>query len=89
MILSSMFLAVAFVLPFFTGQIPQIGSMLCPMLIGRIVWGIAMFICMSMSGGRFGFSAFITGAVTNAVPGMIVQIILIPAIVMLLMRRKL
>ena len=52
------------------------------------MWGIAMFICMGMSGGSFGLSAFITGAVTNAVPGMIVQIILIPAIVMLLMRRK-
>ena len=31
--LSAMFLALAFVMPFLTGQIPQIGSMLCPMHI--------------------------------------------------------
>lgn len=31
--LASMFLALALVMPFLTGQIPQIGSMLCPMLM--------------------------------------------------------
>lgn len=31
--LSAMFLAIGFVLPFLTGQIPQIGSMLLPMHI--------------------------------------------------------
>ena len=31
--LSAFFIAVAYVLPFLTGQIPQIGSMLCPMHI--------------------------------------------------------
>ena len=31
MTLSAMFIALALVLPFFTGQIPQIGSMLLPM----------------------------------------------------------
>ena len=31
MTLSAMFLALAYILPFFTGQIPQIGSMLLPM----------------------------------------------------------
>ena len=32
-VLSAMFLALGMVLPFFTGQIPQIGSMLLPMHI--------------------------------------------------------
>lgn len=155
--LSAMFLALAFVLPFFTGQIPQIGSMLCPMhlpvllcgffcgapygaivgfiapvfrsftlgmppmfptaicmafematygltagllhkvlpskkwsvyvslissmVIGRIVWGIAMFTCMGFDANKFGLTAFLTGAVTSAIPGIILQIVMIPILV--------
>ena len=158
MILSALFLALAYVLPFLTGQIPQIGSMLCPMhipvllcgficgwpwglvvgfisplfrsltlgmpplfpkalcmafelaaygaisglmhrflprkkpyiyvslltamLVGRLIWGAAMLICMGITGGSFAFTAFLSGAVLNAVPGIIIQIILIPIVVM-------
>ena len=39
---SAIFLALAFVLPFLTGQIPEVGSMLCPMHIPVILCG---FIC--------------------------------------------
>ena len=31
MIVAALFLALAYVMPFLTGQIPEIGSMLCPM----------------------------------------------------------
>lgn len=158
MILSALFLALAYVMPFLTGQIPQIGSMLCPMhipvllcgficgwpwglvvgfisplfrsltlgmpppfptalcmafelaaygaisglmhrflprkkpyiyvslltamIVGRLIWGAAMLICMGVTGGSFAFTAFLSGAVLNAVPGIIIQIILIPIIVM-------
>lgn len=158
--LSAMFLALAFVMPFLTGQIPQIGSMLCPMhipvllcgffcgapwglvvgfvapilrsftlgmppmfptafsmafelatygfiagwlhnklpnkkvnvyvsllgamVIGRLVWGIIMFCCMGFDASKFGLSAFLAGAVLNAVPGIIVQIVLIPVLVITL-----
>ena len=158
--LSAFFLALAYALPFLTGQIPQIGSMLCPMHIpvllcgffcgwswglivgllaplfrsvtlgmpplfptavcmafelaaygafsgllyrllkksrlniyialilsmigGRIIWGIAMLFCMGVSGGTFTIAAFIAGAFTNAIPGIIVQIVLIPILVMAL-----
>ena len=164
LILAALFLALAYVMPFLTGQIPEIGSMLCPMHIpvllcgficgapwglvvgfaapilrsftlgmppmfptavcmafelatygavagfmhrflqrkkgyiycsllismiaGRIVWGIAMFICMGINGGIFTFSAFLAGAFTNALPGIIVQIVLVPILVMLLDNRK-
>lgn len=164
MIWAAMFLAIAYVLPFFTGQIPQIGAMLCPMHIpvllcgficgwpwglavgfiapilrsmtlgmppmfptavcmafelaaygtvagilykifpkkkgfiycsllgamisGRIVWGIAMAICTGTTGNSFGLSAFWAGAITNAIPGIIVQIILIPILVMVLEKAK-
>lgn len=158
--LSAMFLSLAFVMPFLTGQIPQIGSMLCPMhipvllcgffcgapwglvvgfiapilrsftlgmppmfptafcmafelaayglvagwlhnklpkkkgnvyvtllsamIIGRLVWGMVMFCCMGFDFTKFGFSAFFAGAVINAIPGIVLQIILIPVLVITL-----
>ncbi|MBR6807458.1 MAG: ECF transporter S component [Clostridia bacterium] len=164
MVLSAMFLALAYVLPFLTGQIPEVGSMLCPMhipvilcgficgptwalaigatapllrsltlhmpplfptavcmalelaaygvvagimhkalpqkkpyvylslvismLVGRLVWGTAMFVCTGINGGAFTFSAFIAGAFTNALPGIIVQIVLIPVLVMVSENKK-
>ena len=160
MVLAALCMALAYVLPFLTGQIPEIGSMLCPMhlpvllcgficgwpwglavgavapifrsltlgmpplfptalcmafelaaygtiaglmhkilpkkkpyiycsliismLVGRLIWGVAMFICLGISGGSFTFAAFLAGAITNAIPGIIVQIILIPILVMVL-----
>jgi hypothetical protein len=43
---------------------------------------------MSVNGGAFTFTAFIAGAVTNALPGIIVQIVLIPVVVMLIENPK-
>ena len=165
MMLAALFLALAYVLPFLTGQIPEIGAMLCPMhlpvllcgfvcgwpwglavgfvapllrsmltggfpplfptavcmafelaaygtvagwmhralprkkpyiylsllaamLLGRLVWGVAMFACLGLSGGTFTLAAFLAGAFTNALPGIILQIILVPVIVMLTDRMK-
>lgn len=160
--LSALCLALAYVLPFFTGQIPQIGAMLAPMHIpvllcgflcgwpwglavgalapltrslilgmpklfpsavcmcfelavygavagllyrllprkkgyiyvallgamvaGRLVWGAAMWVCMGLTGGSFTLAAFMAGAVTNAIPGIVLQIVLIPVLVMVLER---
>ena len=39
---SALYLAIALVLPYLTGQIPQIGSMLCPMHIPALLCG---FVC--------------------------------------------
>ncbi len=152
--LSAMFLAIGLVLPFFTGQIPQIGNMLLPMHIpvllcglicgwqyglgvgfvlpllrsmlftmpklyptavamafelaayglvigllywkasrqsitslycsmiiamvaGRIVWGTVQVILLGVS---FTWQMFMAGALLKAIPGIILQLILIPAI---------
>jgi len=158
--LSAMFFALAFVLPFLTGQIPQIGVMLCPMhipvllcgffcgapwgmgvgllapilrsfilgmppmfpkaicmafelatyglvagylhkklpkkkvfvyvsllcamIIGRLVWGVVMFACMGFDLSAFGFEAFLAGALLNAVPGIVLQMVLVPIVVITL-----
>ena len=59
-------------------------SLLAAMIAGRLVWGAAMFVFVGAQGGSFTFSAFLAGAITNALPGIIVQIILIPILVMIL-----
>ena len=165
MVLSALFLALAYVMPFLTGQVPEIGSKLCPlhipvllcgficgpvwgavvgfiapllrsltmgvpvlfpkavcmafeiaaygavtglmhrllprkkpyiyvsllsaMVVGRLIWGAAMYVCMGIKGGAFTLAAFVAGAFTNAIPGIIVQIVLIPILVMILDNPKL
>ena len=51
-VLSALFLALGFVLPFFTMQIPSIGSMLLPMHIPVIICG---FVCGAPLGVIVGF----------------------------------
>lgn len=161
--LSAMFMAVGMVLPFFTGQIPQVGKMMLPMHIpvllcgficgwqygmavgfvlpllrsvtmgmpplfpvaasmafemavygfvagflyhrsrwqcivslyralfaamiaGRLVWGITQIIFLGMTGSAFTLEMFLAGALFNAVPGILVQLIFIPAIMVSLNR---
>lgn len=161
--LSAMFVAIGMVLPFFTGQIPQIGSMLLPihipvflcgllcgwqygaavgfvlpllrsftfgmplfypsalamafelltyglvvgfvyghsrwkcvfalyramltaMLSGRLVWGMAMIVLLGIKGNRFTWQAFLAGAFLNAIPGIILQLVFIPAVMVVLNR---
>ena len=54
------------------------------MLAGRVVWGIVMVVLMGLNGSAFTWAAFMAGAFVNAVPGIIVHIILIPIIVLAL-----
>ena len=63
-------------------------SMIAAMLVGRVVWGIVTMILMGVTGGSFGWTAFITGAVLNAIPGIIVQLVLIPLLVYALRRAR-
>ena len=150
--LSAVFLALGIVLPFLTGQIPTVGSMLLPMHIpvlicgfvcgwqwgllvgfvlplmrsalfsmppmmptaaamafelavygavtgiyvslagamiaGRIVWGIVSMILYGITGKAFGWQIFLGGALLNAVPGIILQLVLIPIIILALRRAK-
>ena len=161
LVTSAMFLAIGIVLPFFTGQIPQIGKMLLPMHIpvflcglicgwqyglvigfilpllrsflfgmpllfptaismafelaaygflsgllfskarwqcirvlyrsliiamlgGRLVWGIVQILLLGLGENGFTLYAFLAGAFLNAIPGILLQLILIPAIMLAL-----
>lgn len=61
-------------------------SLIGAMLAGRIVWGIARFILYGLGKTSFSFTAFLTIGFVNALPGIIVQIILIPVLVIALRR---
>ncbi len=61
-------------------------ALVAAMLIGRVVWGVAMY---ALTGGAFSMQAFLAGAFINAWPGIILHILLIPAIVIALERAKL
>lgn len=154
---SAMCLAFALVLPFFTGQIPEIGGMLCPMhipvllcgflcgpwwggavgviapllrhllfhmpplltaigmtmelavygvvsgtlyrylpkrsiylslltamVMGRLAWGGTMVVLCGISGTEFGWELFLSGAVLGALPGIVLQLVLLPLLIMAL-----
>ena len=59
-------------------------ALIAAMLAGRVVWGIVMVALMGLSGSAFTWGAFMAGAFVNAVPGIIVHILLIPIIVLAL-----
>lgn len=63
-------------------------SLVSAMVIGRAIWGIFMYFFMFVKGSSFTFTAFIAGAFTDAFPGIILQLILIPAIMTALHRAK-
>ena len=164
MILAAMFLALAYVMPFITGNIPNVGAMLLPMhipvilcgficgapwglvvgvvapllrsltlgmpplfpvavamafelavygmmsgflyrllpkkkinicvslvtsmILGRVVWGVVQFCCMGFNTEKFPLSAFWAGAVVNALPGIVLQIVFIPLIIVILENTK-
>ena len=63
-------------------------SLVVAMLLGRVVWGMAMFVCMGLTGGSFGLSAFIAGAFTNAIPGIVLQLVVIPPLIMIIEKTR-
>jgi thiamine transporter ThiT len=64
-------------------------SLLGAMAAGRIADAITEFLLLGLGGKSFSFSVFLAGAFTNAIPGIILQIVLIPALVMALKKADL
>ena len=59
-------------------------TLVVSMIAGRIVWGIVRLILAGLSGSSFTWAFFLSGAITTAIPGIILQIVLIPILVMVL-----
>ena len=58
------------------------------MISGRIVWGIAKIILLGIGGKMFTLRAFVAGGLLDAIPGIILQLILIPSIMSVINRTK-
>ena len=56
-------------------------ALIVSMILGRIVWGIANYLLLGIDGSEFTLELFMAGAFINAIPGIIIQLILIPIIV--------
>ena len=61
-------------------------SMVPAMLVGRGVWGAVQLLLLGINGKGFTWQMFMAGAFLNAVPGIILQLILIPAVMAALNR---
>lgn len=57
-------------------------SLLIAMVSGRIVWGAVRMTIAGITGNAFTWKLFLAGALTQAVPGIILQLVLIPILVM-------
>lgn len=64
-------------------------SLVLGMLAGRAVSGVANAILLGVSGQAYGIQAFLTSAFVTGLPGMIIQLIFVPLIVMILLKTKL
>lgn len=58
------------------------------MLIGRIVWGLVSVLLYGLVGNMFSIAVFISGAFLNAVPGILLQLVVIPVMIVTLKRAK-
>ena len=63
-------------------------SLLVAMVAGRFVWGIISALIYGIQGTAFTWSMFVGGALLNAIPGIILQIILIPILIMALEKTR-
>ena len=61
-------------------------SLIISMVAGRLVWGAVQLCCVGFDVSEFSLSTFWAGAVANALPGIIIQLVLIPVLVMALER---
>ncbi|MEG2597295.1 MAG: ECF transporter S component, partial [Oscillospiraceae bacterium] len=59
-------------------------SLIGAMLGGRIVYGLFNLIILGLAGTPYGMEAFLTSAFVTAFPGIVIQLILIPAVVIIL-----
>ena len=58
------------------------GALLPAMAAGRVVWGTVRYVLAELSGSEFSMAMFWAGALFQAVPGIVLQLVLLPALVL-------
>ena len=56
-------------------------SLAVAMISGRLVWGLTRFLCAGLDPDAFGLSAFWAGAVGMSIPGILLQLVIVPVLV--------
>ena len=64
-------------------------SMFPAMLLGRLVRCLAEIILLGLQGGTFVFQVFFSTTIVNAVPGILLQLFLVPAVMTILIKTNL
>ena len=59
-------------------------SLIVAMIAGRAVWGVVRTLMYGLGKVEFGWTMFITEAFTTAIPGIVLQLVLIPILVIVL-----
>ncbi len=59
-------------------------SLIVSMISGRVVWGVVKTLLLGIGSSKFGFYAFLMGGFVDALPGIVLQLILIPCIMAIL-----
>ena len=63
-------------------------ALIMAMITGRIIWGAAMVVISGVTGSEFTWMVFLASAFLNAIPGIILHILLIPAVVIALQKAR-
>lgn len=58
--------------------------LLIAMVSGRVVWGIVQMCILGLGNGGFTLTMFITSSFLNAIPGIILQLVLIPSVMLVM-----
>ncbi len=66
--------------------IPVYITLIITMIAGRIVWGCAQYVLLAAAGNQFTFEMFMAGALFNAIPAIVLQLLIIPYLVLLLQK---
>ena len=72
----------------FKGLFRIYASLITAMIAGRIVWGLARVIMLGLGNTPFGWQMFLSGAFLTAIPGIILQLVLIPILMFALERAR-
>lgn len=59
-------------------------SLIAAMIAGRAVWGLAMLVITGVTADTFTLNIFLSSAILNAIPGIILQLVLIPVLMLAL-----
>ena len=63
-------------------------ALIAAMLCGRVAYGAVNWLLLTINNESYTFALFISGTITNAIPGILLQLVLIPTLIFSLEKAK-